>query len=103
MQRTDKGSFGEDSESREHMNGQMTIGDYQKGLTYDRRGRKHEAPEWMKKDRCEMCRHWELLPTEEQPPDGWGVKGQCNFLREGQKKYENTNTSSWCQEFKSRY
>ena len=83
--------------------GQMSIDDFIKpelDLTYDRTGQKTEAPKWMKRERCENCKYWELLPVEEQSPWGWGVKGQCNLYHEGQKCYQTPSSISYCQEFK---
>ena len=72
-----------------------------RGWTYDRDGTLHEAPRWMKAERCETCRFWEILPIEVQPPDGWGVKGQCNCYHDGcmDKGYWTTNQTSYCQDY----
>lgn len=47
-------------------------------MTYDRKGKGHPAPEWMKFERCENCGRWAKYPTNEQPPDGWGCYGWCS-------------------------
>lgn len=83
--------------------GQMSFEDYKLSLldkTYDRHGRQSEAPSWMNRERCENCKWWELLPVEEQPPDGWGVTGQCNIFREGQTHYEQPCSTSYCDDFR---
>lgn len=90
------------------MTEQLTIADYQKRRTYERDGSTYEAPEWMDDERCETCKYWELLPKDEQPPAGWGVKGQCNFLHTNwdgtrQTEYQNTGKTSYCQEWEGRY
>jgi hypothetical protein len=83
--------------------GQMSLEDYKLSLldrTYDRHGRQSEAPSWMNRERCENCKWWELLLVEEQPPDGWGVKGQCNLFRDGQTHYEQPCSTSYCDDFR---
>lgn len=84
--------------------GQIDIMDYLKSqqldYTYERNGKKHPAPAWMRRERCENCKRWELLPVEDQPPYGWGVFGQCNFIHDPkQKRYEKTSSVSYCQDF----
>ena len=82
--------------------GQMSITDYTYGLTRNRYGKTYEASEWMVRERCENCKHWEMLPVEEQPPAGWGVKGQCNCTHEPEMMkngYWITNRTSYCNDF----
>lgn len=50
-------------------------------MTYDRNGKGHPAPKWMKYERCENCKRWNKYPTDEQPPFGWGVVGWCAELK----------------------
>ena len=55
-----------------------------------------------KKERCENCKYWEILPVEEQPPCGWGVRGQCNCVHEPermQQGYWKVDSTSYCQDF----
>lgn len=86
------------------MEGQITLADYQSSLAYDRRGKQRKAPEWAKRsDRCKDCSFWEILPESDQPPDGWGVYGQCAFLREGQKGYYQTDQYSYCDGWRSKW
>lgn len=82
--------------------GQLNITDYLYGFSRDRNGRLYEAPEWMAKERCENCRYWQILPAEEQPPAGWGVKGQCNCIHEPEMMkngYWIVNKTSYCNDF----
>ena len=79
--------------------GQLSFDDLLYNYTYDRFGKRRPARSWMNRERCENCKYWELLPVEEQPPAGWGVKGQCNQFREGQTHYEQPSSTSWCQDF----
>lgn len=86
--------------------GQMSLEDYiesQLDYTVDRYGHKSEARPWMHRERCENCVYWYMIPTADQPPAGWGVMGQCDLLREGQKGYEIVSKTSYCQEFKCKY
>lgn len=86
------------------MDGQMNITEYMSSITYDRYGRPHKTPAWMDKPRCETCKHWDRLPTEDQPPDGWGVKGQCGVIHDPkQTGYQNTDGCSWCCRYEGRY
>ena len=83
---------------------QMTLKDYIADWTADRRGRKYPAPDWVDKERCETCKHWERLPVEEQPPAGWGVKGQCNVIHDPkQQGYEQTGKYSYCCDYERRF
>ena len=85
------------------MTGQITITDYMSDRTHRRNGSTTQAPYWMPKERCENCQFWEMLPTEQQPPDGWGVKGQCNYSHEPetmQNGYWTTSKTSYCQDYK---
>lgn len=63
-------------------------------------GRVVPAPAWIHKERCENCVLWERLPKEDQPPDGWGIKGLCKFIHERQQGYQRTSSTDYCQEFK---
>ena len=84
------------------MKGQITITDYMSDRTHRRDGSLHDAPAWMDKDRCENCRYWEILPVEQQPPSGWGVKGQCNCSHEPEmmeKGYWTVSSISYCDDF----
>ena len=84
---------------------QLTIMNYRQNLTYNRKGELTEAMDWIKEkpERCELCKYWKILPVEEQPPAGWGVKGQCNcchapeMMKNG---YWKTGKTSYCQDFK---
>lgn len=76
-----------------------------RGMTYDRDGTQYEAPRWMKAERCETCKHWEIFPMELQPPAGWGVKGQCNYYHDEemmQNGYWKTGQSSYCNDYESK-
>lgn len=84
------------------INGQLTLLEYTSGLTHDRNGQTYKAPAWMDARRCENCKHWQMLPTEEQPPAGWGVKGQCNCVHEPEtmkQGYWITGKISYCDDF----
>ena len=84
------------------MEEQLSLDSYMKGFTRDRKGNLYTAPEWMREERCENCKYWEILPVEEQPPDGWGVKGQCNCVHEPEMMkngYWKTNTTSYCRDY----
>ena len=73
-----------------------------KGTSHDRYGREYKAPTWMDVERCENCKWWQILPPEEQPPAGWGVKGQCNCYHEPEMMkngYWKTSKTSSCQDF----
>lgn len=86
------------------MDGQISITDYMANRTFTRNGREYEAPAWMRPDRCENCKYWERLSVEDQPPDGWGVKGQCDVIHDaGQIGYMNTDGCSWCCRYEGRY
>jgi hypothetical protein len=83
---------------------QLTLMDYRQSLTYTRTGELEEAMDWIRElpERCELCRHWQLLPTEEQPPCGWGIKGQCNCIHEPplmNNGYWKTSSTSHCKDF----
>lgn len=85
---------------------QMTLSRYASGQTHDRRGKVHQAPEWMDEERCENCKYWEILPVELQPPDGWGVKGQCNCVHEPEMMkngYWQVGKTSCCQDYKAKW
>lgn len=86
------------------MDGQISITDYQNSLSYDRRGRTRETPKWVDAERCNNCVYWDLDPVDDQPPDGWGVKGLCQFIHEGQRGgYQHTGQWSYCQDWRSKY
>lgn len=73
-----------------------------KGISHDRYGREYKAPDWMDVERCENCKWWQILPPEEQPPAGWGVKGQCNCYHEPEMMkngYWKVSKTSSCQDF----
>ena len=73
--------------------------------TYRRDGTLTDAPDWMKAERCETCRYWEIFAEELQPPDGWGVKGQCNCYHDPETMkngYWKTGQSSYCQDYERR-
>ena len=73
-----------------------------RGWTYRRDGTLTEAPRWMQKERCETCKYWEIFAMELQPPDGWGVKGQCNCYHDAEmmkKGYWITTQTSYCQDY----
>ena len=85
------------------MDGQISIKDYMANRTFTRNGREYEAPAWMRPDRCENCKYWERLSVEDQPPEGWGVLGQCGILHSPkQVGYQNTSKSSYCDLFEWR-
>lgn len=84
------------------MSSQMTISEYLSDRTHDRNGRLSEAPEWMDAKRCETCRHWQILPVDDQPPYGWGVKGQCNYSHEPEMMrngYWIVGSNSYCNDY----
>lgn len=86
------------------MDGQMTLEQSMSSVTYDRYGRPYQTPEWMDKSRCELCKHWARLPAEDQPPDGWGVMGQCQTIHDpSQVGYFNTSKSSYCDMYEGVY
>lgn len=81
---------------------QISISDYLLNQTRERNGKLYEAPSWMRKERCENCKYWEILPVSEQPPEGWGVKGQCNCSHEPETMkngYWKTSKTSYCQDY----
>ena len=71
-----------------------------KDLTVDRYGRMYESPFPLNKERCENCQSWTLLPTADQPPCGWGVKGICANGVRRTGKIVHTSKSSYCDDFK---
>ena len=84
------------------MTGQISITDFMADQTHTRGGELQPAPEWMKKERCETCRYWEIFPTELQPPDGWGVMGQCNCSHEPEMMrngYWKVGRTGYCQDY----
>jgi len=86
------------------MDGQISITEYQNSLSYDRKGRTTETPSWVPTKRCNNCIHWEMDPVSDQPPDGWGVNGLCQFIHEGQQGgYQHTDQWSKCQDWRSKY
>lgn len=62
----------------------------------DRYGRFKIAPKWMRYERCENCIRWTMYPTEQQPPDGWGIYGWC---QENTYKCKATN---FCKNFEDK-
>lgn len=91
------------------MEGQITLTEYMRSLpdlSRDRYGRIYKAPEWMDRERCENCKYWEMLQVEEQPPAGWGVKGQCNCTHEPEMMkngYWIVSKTSYCNDFISKF
>ena len=82
------------------MDDQLSIFDYD--YSHHRDGRLYPAPEWMDKERCENCIYWSIFPKEEQPPAGWGVKGQCNCTHEPEMMkngYWIVGKTSYCMDF----
>jgi len=85
------------------MDGQMTFRDYEASYTHERDGKRREAPKWANPERCGTCKNWHLLPVDEQPPCGWGVKGQCQIIYfPNQLGYQNTGELSYCDRFEWR-
>ena len=85
------------------MEGQMTFRDYEASYTHERDGKRREAPKWAHPERCGTCKNWHLLPVEDQPPCGWGVKGQCQIIYfPNQLGYQNTGELSYCDRFEWR-
>lgn len=83
------------------MSDQLSFMDY----TVDRAGQIEIAPDWMRKERCENCKHWHILPIEEQPPAGWGVRGQCNCYHEPKMMangYWKVDSTSYCGDFEAK-
>lgn len=88
------------------MEGQITFSEYMADFTFDRYGKKSPARSWMKRERCENCKYWELLPIAEQPPAGWGVMGQCNCIHEPKMMksgYWKVGKTSYCNDFERKY
>lgn len=82
---------------------QITLKQFMLDRYYNRDGTTTDAPKGTSIRRCGNCMHWELLPVEEQPPAGWGVKGQCNVIHDPkQTTYEQTSQTSYCQLFENR-
>ena len=84
------------------MTDQISITDFLADQTHDRGGNLKPAPEWMRKERCENCKYWEIFQEELQPPDGWGVIGQCNCSHEPQMMrngYWKTGRTGYCQDY----
>ena len=85
------------------MTGQISITDYMSDLTHRRDGSLRPASSWMNKDRCENCKYWEIFPVDQQPPSGWGVKGQCNCSHEPdmmKNGYWTVSSTSYCQDYR---
>lgn len=81
------------------MEGQLSIFDVRPIDKHsDRYGRKHNAPSWMKYERCENCVRWVMYPTEDQPPCGWGIYGFCNEHK--QKVAEISYCRNWEDKYK---
>lgn len=88
------------------MNEQINLNEYIGAYTYDRNGDLKASVYPFNKERCETCKYWEILPVEEQPPAGWGVKGQCNCVHEPKmmtKGYWKTGKTSYCQDYVSKF
>lgn len=62
----------------------------------DRYGRLKPAPKWMRYERCENCIRWTMYPTEQQPPDGWGIYGWC-----AENKYK-CKATNFCKNFEDK-
>ena len=73
------------------MDGQITMQQAMNSRFYDRNGKLKEAPEWVNEKRCGNCIYWQLLTKDEQPPEGWGVKGACGSYR-GKGQYMTSQT-----------
>jgi hypothetical protein len=81
---------------------QITLNEYMTdNAWFNRDGTMTIAPKWVRGDRCGNCDKWQILPIEEQPPDGWGVMGLCGSHMS--KNKQKTSQSSFCQEFKNKY
>ena len=74
------------------MTEQMTLTDYRATQTLTRKGTLSPASSWVNRERCELCKAWQLDPI--QPPDGWGVKGFC-----GNHQGQRVGALSWCQSY----
>lgn len=88
------------------MENQITLDDYMNDYTYNRKGELKKSVFKWDRERCETCRHWEILPVELQPPAGWGVKGQCNCSHEPElmkRGYWIVGKTSYCQDYESRF
>ena len=88
------------------MENQITLNDFMKEYTYDRTGKLHKCPTPYPVERCELCKYWEQLPVEEQPPAGWGVQGQCNCTHEPEMMkngYWIVSKLSYCNDFISKF
>lgn len=68
---------------------------------YNRDGSIRDCPKWAREDRCGCCSKWQLLPLDEQPPEGWGVHGLCGS--HFSKNKHKTSQSDGCNEFENRY
>ena len=79
---------------------QLTLSQYLNDRCFNRDGSIGEAPSWAREDRCGNCKHWEILPKEEQPPCGWGVKGICYSRRS--KGQTRPSQDSYCMEHEYR-
>lgn len=76
------------------------------GYVYRNKGRKrtplneHEKT-WMWDERCGTCQAWTVLIPQDQPPDGWGIRGFCNTLTAVNHKEWNTNQMSYCEYYRA--
>lgn len=79
------------------MTGQITMQDMMSGRFYDRNGKIRECPAWVSEKRCGNCIYWQQISKDEQPPDGYGVKGACGSYR-GKGQFITVQTS-FCQDW----
>lgn len=84
------------------MDSQITLSEFvNDSVFYNRDGTITECPKYARHDRCGRCARWQLLPLDEQPPDGWGVHGLCgSHLSKNKNK---TTQTDYCSEFKDKY
>ncbi len=81
--------------------GQYYDRSYRNDMTIYKHNKYHKAEKWVmeKPERCERCLCWMVCPDDEQPPDGWGIKGLCShWTAETGQKYK-TDATSACEEF----
>ena len=80
------------------MNEQLTLTDMLVNTYYDRNGRLTSCPDWVHEQRCGNCLYWQRLTKDEQPPEGWGVKGACGSHR-GMGVHQ-TSQTGYCQDWR---
>ena len=76
------------------MNEQITLAEVLQNQFFDRFGNRKPLPAWVNDERCGNCQNWQLLPEDEQPPNGWGIRGLCSGYTTAQ--------TSYCQEWKGK-